>query len=68
MSQYLDAFDQVYQAFDLLSVGAEKITEQILIEAYSLLLNIKSVFVYKVTDRSSVDIANEFKKFEHEVF
>jgi hypothetical protein len=68
LSQILDAVDQVYQAFDLLSVGAEKITEQTLIEAHSLLLNIKSVFVYKVTDRSSVDIANEFKKFENEMF
>ena len=68
MSQLLDAVDQAYIAFELLSVGAEKITQQTLIEAYSLLLSIKSVFVYKVNDRSSLEIAEEFKKFENEMF
>ena len=68
MSQLLDAVDIVYQAFDLLSIGAENITQKTLIDAYSLLLSIKSIFVYRVNDRSSVDIADEFKKFENDMF
>jgi hypothetical protein len=68
LSQLLDAVDIVYQAFDLLSIGAENITQKTLIDAYSLLLSIKSTFVYKVNDRSSLEIAEEFKNLQNDMF